>query len=587
MTNIKNESQKQKNGFTLIEVLIAVFLILVIFLAIFGVYRLSIAVVRQSKNKISAGAIAFGQIEKIRNLPYESIGIKGIHANGVLESSTTTIQNGTNFTVETIMEPIADIIDGAALPQDSCPQDYKKVQIKVFWSGILGGQIKAVTDIAPKNVNQECSLSGGILYVSVFDALGQMVLSPLIEIKNATTGALISSNSPIDGQHYFSLATSTYRVMVSKPGYSSERTYGLNEIVVPDKPNPIIIDKTLTEVSFSIDRVSTLSVSTLSSWGSDYFSDSFLDSSKISTSSNLIISGGQAILATTSSGYVSSGYFISNTIYPTSSELIDWDQLTYSDTVPSGTKIRYQVLYLSGANWVLIIDGDLPGNSAGLSPPPIDLGRLDPAEYPKIRIKITLFSDGGNRYTPTLYNLYVSWLTTGTVFAPNINFSLRGNKIIGTNSSEESVYKYSIATTTDSDGRKDIANLEWDSYTFSVDSSSGLTLTATDPALQPISLAPDSYLSVKLFLTAQNSLMVSTKDLNTASPVFSASVRAYNTTIGYDKTQYTNAAGQTYFIPLQNKTYNLQISAPGYLSTSTTVTVSGAETKIINLEPED
>jgi hypothetical protein len=583
----KIKFKKNNFGFSLVDVLVGIFLVSVIFLAVYGLYRLSIITVGQSKNKISATAIANARIERIRNLPYESVGLKGGFPEGTLDSSTTTVQNGVSYTIETRVDFIADPLDGIASPQDDCPNDYKKVKVNVSWPGILGGQVAAVTDVAPENLSQECSAVGGILSISVFDAFGAMVPSPLIEVESATSGAVIKNASPISGQYYFSLATSTYRVVVSKSGYSTDRTYGINEIATPEKPNPLVLDNALTEVSFSIDRISSLSVDTLSSWGSDYFSDSFLDQNNISTTSGVVIDSGKVTLATTSTGYVTSGYFISTTIYPTSSEILSWDQLTYIDDAPSGTRIRYQILYLSGSNWILVPDGDLPGNSSGLSPPPIDLNRLDPDEYPKLRAKITLFSDGGNRYTPTLYNLYISWLTTQTIFVPNMIFSLRGNKIIGTNASEQVVYKYSTSTTTDANGHKDIANLEWDSYTFSVASSSGLTLVSTDPSPQPISLAPNSSLSVKLFVNAQNSLLATVKDIETAAPIFSASVRAYNTTIGYDKTQYTNSEGQTYFVPLQNKTYNLQISAPGYLATSTTVSVSGNETKIINLQAED
>ena len=56
-----------KKGFTLIEVLVGSFLMLIVFLGIVGAYRLGIKLVSLSKNKVTATAIAGGQIEKIRN----------------------------------------------------------------------------------------------------------------------------------------------------------------------------------------------------------------------------------------------------------------------------------------------------------------------------------------------------------------------------------------------------------------------------------------------------------------------------------------------------------------------------------------
>ena len=108
-----------------------------------------------------------------------------------------------------------------------------------------------------------------------------MVASPLVEIKNPATLENISLFYPIGGTHYFSLATSTYRVVVSKLGYSSSRTYGADVVATPDKSDPLVLEGELTELSFSIDKVSSLSVSAMSPWGADYFADSFLDESKI------------------------------------------------------------------------------------------------------------------------------------------------------------------------------------------------------------------------------------------------------------------------------------------------------------------
>jgi hypothetical protein len=70
-------------------------------------------------------------------------------------------------------------------------------------------------------------------------------------------------------------------------------------------------------------------------------------------------------------------------------------------------------------------------------------------------------------------------------------------------------------------------------------------------------------------------------------PLFAAKVRAYNTGLGYDNVQYTNEKGQTYFIPLENATYKLDIEIPSYQTTTETAFVSGDVIKIIKLVPED
>ena len=408
-----------------------------------------------------------------------------------------------------------------------------------------------------------------------------MISSPLIEIKNPSTNQTIKSVSPFEGQHYFSLATSTYKVVVSKTGYSSERTYGIQEIVAPAKSNPTVLDNQLTEVSFSIDKTSTFSIDTLSPIGTDNFSDAFLDETKISQKSNVVVNQGAVTLATSSGGYLPSGYLFSIEISPIN--LIKWDKFSFSDSEPTNTDLKYQIYFATSTQWFLVPNTVLSGNSTGFDVSPVNLSNLSTTMYSRLKIKGN-FSSSVVSKTPSLYDWQISWITNLPTSIPNVTFDLRGAKIIGTDAQEEPVYKFSTTTATNSQGHKDIPNLEWDSYTFSVSPASGLDLIDTNPSPQPVSLAPDVSLPVSLYLDAANSLLVTVQNNATLEPVLAASVRLYNSGLGYDKTQSTNVKGQTNFIPLQAATYNLQVQGPGYLATSTTVSVSGDTTKIVRID---
>lgn len=441
---------EKSKAFTLIDVLVGTALLLIVFLGIFGAYLLGIKVVGLSQNKIIATAIANQQIELIRNLAYESIGVRAGFPDGVLEKTTTTFRNNIQYTIEKRVDFIIDPADGIAPPVDNCPNDYKRVEIKVSWTGRFGGGVKLVTDIAPKNLAQECAIKGGILSVSVFDAYGVMVPSPLIEVKDSATGQILKTATPAGGKHYFSLAASTYKVVISKSGYSSEQTYGVGDvyqgqtIATPEKSHPIVLEGQLTENSFSIDKLSSMTVET------------------------------------------------------------------------RGTK------------------------GAG---------------YPVIH---------------------------------RVTFRLTGVKIIGSDSAEKPIYKYSQSHTTNGPGRVLISNLEWDSYTFSVltpdldlvdiESPPGTTTT------QPINLPPNSSKEVRLILKAENSLLITVKNKETLEPIFSATTALSNLDLGYQKTQYTDEKGQTYFIPLEAATYNLEVSALGYVATSTTISVLGDATTTIGIK---
>ena len=439
-----------KKGFSLIEVLVGVSLTLIVFLGIFGAYQLGLKAIIQSRNKIVATAIANGEIEKIRNLSYGSVGVVNSFPSGILLASSVKQQNNSNYTIERRVDYVIDVSDGIAVPDDECPNDYKRAEIKVSWSGRFSGEVILTTDIAPLSLAEECSETGGVLKVSVFNAVGLMVPSPLIEVKDPITLQTLKSATPVSGEHYFSLEPTTYKIVVSKTGYSTEQTYGSGEIynsktiITPENPHPIVFGGQLTENSFSIDGLSSMTIQTRGTKGQGY---------------------------------------------------------------------------------------------------------------------------------PIVHN---------------VTFTLTGAKRVGLDANENPIYKYSQAHITNGPGQVEISNLEWDLCSFSV-FTPGLDLVGIESppeieTTQPVGLAPNTSLSVRLIVKAENSLLVTVQDITTGEPIFSASVRLSNTGLGYDTTQYTGENGRTYFIPLEPATYNLEIQAPGYAILTTQTFVSGDTTKIVIIE---
>jgi len=566
-----------QKGLTLIETMVGIFLTLVVFLGIFGAYQLGLKVIIQSRNKIVATQLANGEIEKIRNLPYGSVGIVGGFPSGSLSQFSASRQNNVDYQVERRVDYVVDALDGIVSPADDCPNDYKKVEIKVSWSGRFSGQVALITDMAPASLAEECSETGGILQVSVFDAAGAMVPSPLIEVKDQATNQVIKSATPLSGKHYFSLSPASYKVVVSKTGYSQERTFGTEEVTTPEKPHPIVLEGELIPLSLNVDRLSTMAVLTLSAWGSASFYDSFLNESKIFQIFQLSLAEGRVSLAT----YQSSGYLISTTITP--ENMIAWDNLSFSDSEPETTRILYRLLYLQGENWLIVPDRDLPGNESGFEVSPVNLKNLDKTTYPELRIRGD-FSTPDPSLTPILSDWQVSWKTSEATAAPWIPFHLRGEKIIGRNALEEPVFKYSSDHVSDGSGTFTLSAFEWDNYYFSINPGSSLDLIATEPEPQPMGLAPNTAFQVKLYLKAQTSLLLTSQNNLTLEPIFAAQARLTNTQLGYDSTLYTNEKGQAYFLPLQSATYNLEVAAPGYSTLTTPVSVAGDQTKIVTLE---
>lgn len=585
---IFNKKKEIGAGFTLVEVVVGIFLLLIVFAGIVGAYRLGLRVVGLSKNKITAIAIANHRIEMIRNLPYESVGIVDAvlpQAAGILEPAATETRNDVTFTVAVDVQFATDPADGEG-ESDSCNWDYKKASITVSWNDLFPGQISMSTNIAPRNQVQETQTClnqpGGILSIRVFDAVGVAVPSPLIEVYNPASLALVDSATPTAGEHSFPLPVGTYRVDISKDGYSGIRTYGVGEIASPDNQNPTVLDGYETDISLSIDRTSLISVDGLSPSGQGNFGDSFEDGALVSEINNTEIAGGSVRLS--GSPYAASGYVISNEIAP--GDLVAWNELTFNDVRPAMTHITYQVLYFDGMNWVLVPEHDLSGNGAGFGSSPVQLSGLSAGLYPRIKIKGNLSTEDTSA-TPQVNNWQVVWTASAGVPVPNAPFHLRGEKTIGRDESENKVYKYSQDLSLDGSGHSDLSGMEWDSYTFAVDPASGFSLLNTDPAPQPVNVAPNATAAVKLYLQAQNALLVTVQNDQTLRPVFSATARLVNTPIGYDATVYTGAKGQAYFAPLQSGTYSLEVQAAGYTGYSGVVNVSGESATIVNIHQNE
>lgn len=573
---------KRQKGFTFIETLVGVFVLMVIMIGLYGAFQLGFKVVAQSKARVTATALANQKIELAWNFPYNQVGTVGGIPAGNIPETEIVVRNNVEYTIKTTIGYIDDQFDGVA-PEDTLPNDYKRVKVKVSWLGFLADQIILITDVTPQGL--ETIEDGGNLLISVFDALGGPIPQANINIINDQVDPLINTNYQTNDQGQYLVvgapsSTAAYQITITKPDYSTDRTYGTDEITNPEKPDTTIIENKLTEASFSIDLLSNLTVRTLSPWGSDNFADSFANQDNISESSNILVNQGQVTLMTTESTttieYLPAGYLISDEIIP--NDINDWNELFWTDTEPEETDIKYQILYKNGEDWLLVPDDNLTNNSIGLDSSPVDLSSLATTTYEQLKIKANL-STSNTSTSPTLFDWDVSWITGLATPISYVSFNLQGNKIIGTDSEENPVYKYSSDHTTGADGQITINNLEWDVYDFAIALSENLDLVNTDP----VSLLPGTNQSIDLFLEAENSFLVTLYDSETLEPVFSGQIRLYNSGLNYDQTQFTDQQGQTLFIPLETANYNIEIEADGYQNYSGSVWISGDANTIINL----
>ncbi|MEI6843298.1 MAG: prepilin-type N-terminal cleavage/methylation domain-containing protein [bacterium] len=132
-----------------------------------------------------------------------------------------------------------------------------------------------------------------------------------------------------------------------------------------------------------------------------------------------------------------------------------------------------------------------------------------------------------------LSTLNVSSMTADCTPVPSIDFTLTGNKLIGT----PSVYKYSQNKATNSSGNLSLTGIEWDSYNLSnIDTS--YDFVGVNPNL-PINITPNSIQNLSLIVATKNprTVLITVKDSSTGLPL--SGVEARLTKDSYTNTKMT------------------------------------------------
>ena len=541
-------------GFGLVDVIVGIALLLVIFLALFGVLRASLMLSSITKANATVVELASTQMEYLRGLSYDALGtVGGIPAGAVPQTATTTI-DGVLYTVRTFIEYKDDPADGTGVQDgNAVTTDYKTGKVAVSYSlNGLEKSISLISNFAPPGI--ESSTGGGTLSIHVVDAASADVSGASVRIVNASAAPLIdfTTFTNTDGFAVIGGAatSSEYQIYVSRAGYSSAQTYARTSQNVNPTPGYLTVSKDqVTGATFFIDLLSNLTLASLSPAVTASFDDSFADSSNLSVQSGTQVSGGELALAPEEL----SGTARSTTISP--SYLGGWGILSADVSSPSGTTVTVRILDASGAP---IPDSELQDNGEGFSSFPVQLTSISTASYPAVALSAELTSNSTTT-TPSILDWSISH-TDGPAPLPNTAFTLIGAKTIGTDANDAPLYKTIVSGTTGA-GAARTETIEWDSYSLSAGS-----LIESCPA-PPYSLAPAS--------TTAAALIVGTPTTNTLPVIVEnsaggsvSSAKVILAKSGYAATIYTSACGFAYFNGLASGNYSATVSAAGYITTT-------------------
>lgn len=573
-------------GFTMIESVIVAAISVLIFGALLFSFKYSLGLVAVSRATLSAMSLANDRMEYYRSLPYNNIGtLLGIPSGTIPQTSTTTF-NGISFVEKVLVEYVDDDADGLGVADtNGIPSDYKRVKLTYSW--VVAGatySIISVSDIVPRSI--ETTAGGGTVRVNVIDANSALLPGASVRLFNNTTVPLIDVTRITDasGAALFSGAPAASDYQVEVTATISGQQYSTDQTHLVTVANPIpavapfaVLASDVSTLTFQIDALSDFTLLTRSAVTEGVFDETFVDLLAVASSSQVSASG-ELVLADTAGVYALNGFAYLGPILP--APLAAWQTVRVAKNAPTDT--AYTVQFYTGVTpgpFTLVPDSDLPGNAAGFSGTLIDISALDAVMYPSLFVGLTLETTDTSK-TPEIEEVSVFYRVSETPLA-NASFTMRGNKVIGTDSSAQPIYKYDVSSSTNGLGERTNTDLEFGSYTIAV---SGYDIAGACPAHPFTQIAGnDGELELVLAADAAHTLRVSVANaLGMAIP--GAAVRLSRT--GYDQTITSDGCGQAFFTGgvTADNDYAIEVTATGYTTyTTSSFTIGGDTTTAITL----
>lgn len=253
-------------GFTIMETLIGLAILSIVSTSIYFAYSNVLDIVQSAQyNSVALDTIE-SEVESVRNMRYEDVGVAGGVPQGLLAQEKIVSVGTTDLVLHTYVRNIDDPFDGTlgGTPGDTAPADYKLVEFQVTCDTCPRHDLISMsTYVAPKNL--ESTSRRGNLFIRVFDAAGIAVSGATVHITNtlASPDIDLTDITNTDGMLQLvdtATGSAAYRIEVSKSGYSSDRTYAPGSPANPVKPDATVANQQLTIASFAIDRVSSLTI---------------------------------------------------------------------------------------------------------------------------------------------------------------------------------------------------------------------------------------------------------------------------------------------------------------------------------------
>lgn len=262
-----------KRGFTLIETIVGSAVFLLVALSAYQAFGVLMDVTLASRAKVAATELANEQMEIIRNLPYDDVGIIAGLPVGKIARNQTLVRDNYSFNVNTTIRSIDDPADGTVggTPPDISPADYKLVDLNITCPNCKNfSTLDFTTIVAPHAL--ETASTNGALFLRVYDASGLPIADASVHIINTQTNPDTIIDETTDNDGWLKIVdappgTNAYNITATKSGYSEDQTYPIGGAAGPNpiKTDITVVQQQVAQGSLSIDKVSSLNISTVDS----------------------------------------------------------------------------------------------------------------------------------------------------------------------------------------------------------------------------------------------------------------------------------------------------------------------------------
>lgn len=259
-------------GLSLIEAVVGVAIFTAVSMMLYSTFQRVFVTIRAAEARTTAVQLVNEQFEIVRNLSYADVGLVGGIPSGKLPPVKILTGGGRVYIATTTVRNIDLPFDGVAggAPNDLSPADNKLVEIVVNCVDCPGFRpIRLVGRVAPKDL--ESISTNGSLFIRAIDAGGLPIDAANVRVYNnlGTTTVNINDITTVAGMLQIVDAppgAESYQIEVTKSGYSLEQTYSSvgPTTTNPTKPHATVLAQNVTQLTFAIDRLATLSVSSVS-----------------------------------------------------------------------------------------------------------------------------------------------------------------------------------------------------------------------------------------------------------------------------------------------------------------------------------